>query len=217
MDPGVSRRLLLAVAASVVLHWSLLYTVQVVPPLRPPPTALHARLELNDVQPAPRAAATRPRLTPRVSAVRDAGPAAEPNPVEQAAGTAAAAPAGMVQPITDAPAPLPALELPVPLDTTWYTARQLDVYPQPLSMPQPVYPEPASANGVHGEVTLLVLVDEAGTVREVSVVEAQPEGYFEAAALAAYQDVRFEPARKDGRPVRSRVLIKVAFDPGSRP
>jgi protein TonB len=62
-----------------------------------------------------------------------------------------------------------------------------------------------------------VLVDEAGKVREVSVVEAQPEGYFEPAALAAFQDVRFEPARKDGRPVRSRVLIKVAFDPGARP
>jgi periplasmic protein TonB len=59
------------------------------------------------------------------------------------------------------------------------------------------------------------MIDESGAVHEVSVAAAQPEGYFEGAAIAAFQGVQFEPARKDGQAVRSRVLVKVAFSPDS--
>jgi protein TonB len=45
------------------------------------------------------------------------------------------------------------------------------------------------------------------------VVQAAPAGYFEGAAVAAFETARFAPAQKDGRSVRSRVLVRVSFDP----
>ncbi len=105
--------------------------------------------------------------------------------------------------------------MPLLADPTWYSAQQLDVYPRALSPVQPAYPEPAAQEGIRGEVTVLLMVDEQGTVEEVSVARALPEGYFEAAAVAAFRTARFEPAQKDGRSVRSRILVRVSFDPAS--
>jgi len=213
VDPAALRRLLLALAVSAALHLSLLYTVRVAPPARQAPGGVfHAQLKLNDAPSQPRIAAPRPRAIRNAGAGGDAG-AGQAGPVEQPA--AAAVPVGVAPPATGARELLPAVEIPLALDTTWYPARQLDVFPQASTTPQPAYPEQASAEGVRGEVTLLVLVDEAGAVHEVSVVEAQPEGYFEEAAVAAFQRARFEPARKDGRAVRSRILVKVSFNPDS--
>jgi periplasmic protein TonB len=114
--------------------------------------------------------------------------------------------------VAPAPAePIPALDVPLVRDLTWYPARQLDVFPRALATPRPAYP--AAAQSLQGEVTLLLLIDEAGTVHEVSVVEAQPPGMFDEAASVAFRDVHFEPAMKDGRAVRSRILVKVAFNP----
>lgn len=77
----------------------------------------------------------------------------------------------------------------------------------------PIYPEAVRDAPVAGSVTLLVLIDEVGKVVGTSVMDAAPEGVFEAAAQQALMDASFYPAQKDGRSVRSRVLIKVEFDP----
>lgn len=66
---------------------------------------------------------------------------------------------------------------------------------------------------VAGSVTLLVLIDEAGRVVGTSVMDATLDGVFEQAAQQALANAAFYPAQKDGRMVRSRVLIKVEFDP----
>jgi protein TonB len=106
--------------------------------------------------------------------------------------------------------------MPLLQDPAWYLPREIDVYPRPAVPVRPVYPARALDEGVGGRVTLLLLVDENGLVHEVSVVEAEPEGYFEESSVAAYQAARFEPARKDGRRVRSRILVRVLFDPEDR-
>jgi protein TonB len=103
--------------------------------------------------------------------------------------------------------------MPLLSDPTWYPARQLDVYPKLIAPVQPRYPDEAARDNVAGVVTLLVMVDEDGLVREASVAEADPPGYFEDAALDAFRGARFSPAAKDGRMVRSRILIRVTFDP----
>ena len=77
----------------------------------------------------------------------------------------------------------------------------------------PVYPEMARDSKVAGFVTLLVLIDETGGVVDTSVMDAMPQGVFEQAAQQALANAAFYPAQKDGRMVRSRVLIKVEFDP----
>ena len=105
--------------------------------------------------------------------------------------------------------------MPLLADPTWYSAQQLDVYPRALSPVRPAYPEQAAQQGIGGEVTLLLMVDEQGSVEEVSVAQAAPEGYFEAAAVAAFRTARFEPAQKDGRtrsqPDSGQGLVRPGF------
>lgn len=107
---------------------------------------------------------------------------------------------------------LPALEVPLLEDPTWYPAKQLDVHPTALYPIKPAYPEKGAEQGVEGNVVLLLLIDEAGVVKEVTVMEASPEGVFEESALAAFRNTRFTPAQKNGRAVKSRVLIRVSYE-----
>ena len=99
-------------------------------------------------------------------------------------------------------------------DLVHYPAKDLDIYPQTFRPITPLYPETARDAQVAGSVTLLVLIDEVGRVIGTSVMDAVPDGVFEEAAQQALANAAFYPARKDGRPVRSRILIKVEFDPG---
>jgi len=111
---------------------------------------------------------------------------------------------------------LPALEVPLLEDPTWYPAKQVDVHPAALHPIKPVYPEKGVELGVDGKVVLLLLIDETGLVKEVSVMEADPEGIFEESALAAFRNARFAPAQKNGRAVKSRVLIRVSYELNDR-
>ena len=98
-------------------------------------------------------------------------------------------------------------------DPVHYPAKDLDIYPQASKRITAVYPEVARDSKVAGSVMLLVLIDEAGRVVGTSVMDATPDGLFEQAAQQALANAAFYPAQKDGRMVRSRVLIKVEFDP----
>ena len=113
-------------------------------------------------------------------------------------------------PSTDAHAAGP----PIP-DPVHYPAKDLDLYPQAVRRITPAYPKAARDAQVTGSVTLLVLIDESGRVVGTSVMDSAPDGVFEQAALQALADAAFFPAQKDGRVVRSRILMKVEFDPAS--
>jgi TonB family protein len=99
-------------------------------------------------------------------------------------------------------------------DPVYYPARQLDVYPALLHPVRPDYPEQSSQSKASGKVRMTLLIDETGHVTEVSAVEAEPAGYFEDAVRRAFASARFSPARKDGRAVKSRVLISIAYGTG---
>jgi protein TonB len=99
-------------------------------------------------------------------------------------------------------------------DLAFHPARDLDVYPIPLVRVAPPYPEEAKRARIAGAVTLLVLVDEFGRVSAVNVLDARPEGVFDAAAKDAYAAAVFSPASRHGHAVRSRLVIQVDFDPG---
>lgn len=111
---------------------------------------------------------------------------------------------------------LPALEMPLIEDPTYYPAKQLDLHPVALDSIKPAYPEKGVELGVDGKVILLLLVDEGGVVKDASVVEADPEGIFEESALTAFRNARFAPAQKNGRAVKSRVLIRVSYEMNDR-
>ena len=134
-------------------------------------------------EPAPPA----PRVARVEPAPRVAAPAARPEAARSGAGVA------------DAP------------DLTYYAAKQLDIYPRLLAELDLRYRGKAADDGVTGRALLLVLIDEIGTVKEVSVVEAEPPNAFEDDAQRALLAARFAPAYRNGRAVRSRVLIAVNY------
>jgi protein TonB len=220
LDP-VSRRarlrLMVAISLSLALHLVLLGGVSVNPTGGAPDVAATISARLERAAPEP--------------ATDDQAADALPSPAE----TAAVAPADAVESTPLPPHPQPqaqaqaetkpepnpvsepshssaiAFEVPLIRDPTYYPAKQLDVYPQPLTAVKLDYPDSAAAERIDGRLLMLLLIDEFGVVNEASVVEAHPEGYFEETTLSVFRATRFSPAQKQGRAVKSRVLMQVKF------
>lgn len=79
-------------------------------------------------------------------------------------------------------------------------------------MPPPRYPKAAAEAKVSGVVTLLVSVAADGSVTDVEVERATPQGVFEAVAVEAARQWKFTPAMEDGKPVPARVRVPIEFD-----
>ena len=101
------------------------------------------------------------------------------------------------------------LALPLAPDPTYYSARDLDVYPRP-SVPLDL---DRFARGVAGRFRLTLLIDEVGIVKEIAVIETGPAGILQEELRSALAATRFFPGQKDGRAVKSRVLLSVSLDP----
>lgn len=212
---GPAQRLMLALIVSVALHLALIFLVRVVPPAASTAknVVIEVRLEESS-QPAVNAAIAaltqkqKQNASPLPMPQPDP-PAEPPKPVEQKQAPAAAAAQA------EEKSPLPSVEVPLVEDPTFYPAKQVDIHPKALAPVNPVFPDKAANDNVSGEVTLLLMIDEAGKVRDLAVVDAKPEGYFEESALNAFRNTRWAPAQKDGRIVKSRVLIRVRYEMGS--
>lgn len=99
------------------------------------------------------------------------------------------------------------------VDPVHYTARDLDVYPRAVRPIRPSYPQAAGDAPAAGFVTLSVKIDEGGRVLETTVVDATVDPAFGIAAQEAVAGTPFSPAQREGRSVRSQVLIRIEFDP----
>lgn len=134
---------------------------------------------------------------------------------------AAAPPRSKAQPAQPAPAVAAATARPrsgpgpaeIP-DPTYYAARQLDVYPALAMALDLRYSAGAAAANAQGRVLLLVLIDANGAVDDVGIVESDPSGYFDDDARRAFLAARFKPALRNGRAVKSRVLVYVNYGMG---
>ena len=201
----VWRRLLVACALSLLLHLALLFGVPVSPSrgVIDGVTMLFARLE-----PAPDG----PPMQNFAESVAEENMRLAPADIPtQRAATRAETRTGLRSPAVTPSATGSGPELPLPSDPTYYLARQLDVYPQPLTPFKLDYPAVAANARADGRLLVLLLIDEFGVVNEASVVEAEPRGYFEGAALAVFRAARFSPAQKQGKAVKSRALLQVNY------
>jgi TonB family protein len=88
----------------------------------------------------------------------------------------------------------------------------VDVPPRARTVTRPVYPAAALRSGVGGVVLLRVLVSETGQPLQVEVVRGIRSDLADA-AIAALQRWTFDPARKNGRPVRAWTTISIPFQP----
>lgn len=85
------------------------------------------------------------------------------------------------------------------------------VPPRPHSRSAPVYPHGARARGLEGRVVLSVLVDERGRVADVRVLESDPAGVFDDAALSSARGWTFTPATRGGISTSAWVRQVVRF------
>lgn len=76
---------------------------------------------------------------------------------------------------------------------------------------EPDYPRIAREAGIEGWVDLEFVVRADGTVADPRVLNAQPTGTFDAAAVAAVSRWRFEPVTRDGRAIDQRARMRMRF------
>jgi TonB family protein len=81
--------------------------------------------------------------------------------------------------------------------------------PSVLSEIRPIYPKEAREKEIEGSVVMDVLIDEKGTVRQVTVIDG-PE-IFRSGAVLAMKKFTFRPARVEGRPVPVRIRYSLKF------
>ena len=80
-----------------------------------------------------------------------------------------------------------------------------------LTRVPPVYPFSAKRRGVEGWVKVRFVVDEQGSVRDVSVVEAKPPGVFDQSVIRCVNGWRFRPGTVGGVEVKTRVETTIRF------
>jgi protein TonB len=83
--------------------------------------------------------------------------------------------------------------------------------PRVLTRLDPYYPASARRTGTQGHVLVRALVDEYGRVEDAEVVESEPAGVFDDAALKSVRGWTFSPATRQGRPVAVRIDIPIRF------
>lgn len=76
---------------------------------------------------------------------------------------------------------------------------------------QPEYPVAARERRTAGWVEVEFTVRTDGSVGDVTVVNAEPAGVFENAALASVRRWRYEPVVRDGQRVEQRARVRIRF------
>jgi protein TonB len=198
-----TRRLLAGLALSFAAHLAVVLFVQFSPAslVYRAPQPLLVELRQIDAPPQPTAELAVPQA-----------------PSELAADPVAIVPPDIrpPEPPLRTPAPEQAAARPeLPLDR-YFTSGELDARAEPINEVDLVYPVRAYQMRVKGRVVLRMYINERGGLDEVVVVEAAPPGFFEEAALNAALALRFRPAVKNGRDVKSQKTIEVLFDPYER-
>jgi protein TonB len=232
--PHRLRRPLTAAWISLGLHGAVIALVQVAPPAAPSlgepviearlvstqaaPAAAEDTLPVTEAEPPPVERKAMPQLAPSemaealpVAAPPEA-PAAAPPPLATPPVAAPATPGPVPPASAPAAAAAPGVAITSAVDLTYYSARDLDVQPRALREIVPDYPSDADRQRLSGKVRLQLKLEADGRVSDLEVVSATPPGMFDDSAIRAFRDARFAPAKKNGRPVRARVLIEVVYD-----
>ena len=87
----------------------------------------------------------------------------------------------------------------------------VDVKPKVQSRPPLEYPAEAAKNGIKGYVIINILIAKDGSVEIAKVLESQPAGVFDNAALNAVRSWRFSPAMYKAKPVKIWAKQKIRF------
>lgn len=112
------------------------------------------------------------------------------------------------QPVARPPAKLRAL----PSPASSLPMGELDHPPTSTVRKAPAYPAALRAAGIQGSVVVSFVIDTEGRVQDPRAVQSTHHD-FEEAAIAAIKEWQFEPGRKGGRAVNTRVSQQLRFEP----
>ena len=101
----------------------------------------------------------------------------------------------------------------VPASEIFYRASEVDERAVPLNEAEFEYPGDALQAGTSGAVTLRLLIGHDGVLRRIEILDSQPPGIFDQAALKSLATLRFRPAMRNGVAVGSVKNIEVPFHP----
>jgi TonB family protein len=101
----------------------------------------------------------------------------------------------------------------LPTAEIFYRASELDERAVPLNEAPLEYPEAALQARLGGRVTLRLFIGQDGALRKVELLDSQPPGVFDQAALKAVSALRFRPATRNQVAVASMKTIEVPFHP----
>ncbi|MBA3849104.1 MAG: hypothetical protein C0502_03810 [Opitutus sp.] len=101
-----------------------------------------------------------------------------------------------------------------PVGAPVFMLDQLDRIPRARLQPSPDYPLALRQAGMEGQVLVEFSVDIAGRVVTAKAVQATHRE-FEVAAVRAVLKWRFEPGRREGRPVPFRMVAPIRFSLGA--
>lgn len=87
------------------------------------------------------------------------------------------------------------------LDISGSSGFQSDGDYLPIVRVEPTYPRRALQRGIEGYVLLEFTVNESGAVEDPEVVEADPPGVFDRAAIQAAKRFKYQPRVVDGKPI----------------
>jgi len=89
---------------------------------------------------------------------------------------------------------------------------ELDEPPRALFQFPPAYPAQARMRRMDGYVTLTFVVGPDGLPGSIAVVDSSPPELFDAAAIQAVGRWRFQPGRRGGQAVATRVQQRLTFE-----
>lgn len=82
----------------------------------------------------------------------------------------------------------------------------------PVQTSKPVYPSRAKRAGIEGWVNVAFTITTEGTVRDIEILAAQPQGVFENTTLNTIKHWRYKPQLLSGKPTARRVMQTIKFE-----
>lgn len=224
MAAPIPNRLAIALSVSLVAHASLIYLVGKQPqyPLAQAPGAIEVRIVPvtaaggGHAEPSIEATESVPIASidpgPPAKAETDARPSSRlhASQVEETRATNQRQQVDAPIPMVEEP-PIATLQASPPSGSIYYADSEVDAMPVALDPIVPRYPSESNAASAGGKVTLRLLIDEAGVVKDVVVVESQPPEVFDESAQNALTSIRFKPAEKDGKPVGCQTVLSIVY------
>jgi hypothetical protein len=198
----------LALALSLALHAVVLQQIPYSSAMtRHDAPGVVLTVQLPPAAATPAAASSDPAHLPAADAlpleVQETGALRREHGLENREGSADVMPS---RPASRGQSPAPLIVAP-----TYYGLRDVDVFPRPID-PLPM-PRAESADGAAGRRMLRVevFIDERGVVTDVQLRETRVSARLRRVTTEMFFATRFQPARKSGHAVASRIEIELLY------